>query len=176
MARAAELGLAAIACPGAAGAQAGAAAPVALAQARVQTTAEALAQDVGLDRAQLAEQLLHLGRERVPLEIIGRRADLAIRILEHLAEHATLVVVPEFDPVRSLEEIERYGVTVVPVAPAVLAHWRGRDDLAERLAGVRTVMSHCMSVLSVSTRKVLLASGPAPCGFTSPFSISAFKQ
>jgi long-chain acyl-CoA synthetase len=58
-----------------------------------------------------------------------------------LRQHATLVVVEGFDPDRSLEEIERHRVTVVPVAPTVLAHWRARDDLAERLAGVRTVMS-----------------------------------
>ena len=58
-----------------------------------------------------------------------------------LRQHATLVVVEGFDPDRSLEEIVSHGVTVVPLAPAVLAHWRRRDDLAERLGGVRTVMS-----------------------------------
>ncbi|HET6563535.1 MAG TPA: AMP-binding protein [Marmoricola sp.] len=58
-----------------------------------------------------------------------------------LRQHATLVVVEGFDPAGSLEEIEHHAVTVVPVAPAVLAHWRDRDDLAERLGGVRTIMS-----------------------------------
>src|SRR5205085_8651849 len=32
-------------------------------------------------------------------------------------------------------------VTVVPVAPAVLAHWRGVEGLGHRLTGVRTVLS-----------------------------------
>ncbi len=58
-----------------------------------------------------------------------------------LRRHATLVVTEGFDPDRALEEIQHHGVTVVPVAPPVLAHWRSRDDLAARLSGVRAVMS-----------------------------------
>src|ERR1044071_5683556 len=50
--------------------------------------AEALAQDVGLDRPQLAQQVADLGGQRLPLEIAGRRYLLAIGVLEHLAEHA----------------------------------------------------------------------------------------
>jgi long-chain acyl-CoA synthetase len=58
-----------------------------------------------------------------------------------LRQHARLVVVDSFDPDVALEDIERFGVTVVPVAPSVLAHWRRRDDLGARLAGVRTLLS-----------------------------------
>jgi long-chain acyl-CoA synthetase len=58
-----------------------------------------------------------------------------------LRHQATLVVVEGFDPDRALDEIGRHRVSVVPVAPTVLAHWRGRSDLAERLAGVRMVAS-----------------------------------
>jgi long-chain acyl-CoA synthetase len=54
---------------------------------------------------------------------------------------ATLVVADTFEPIGSIAEIEQYRVSVVPVAPAVLAHWRSVPDLAERLAGVRTILS-----------------------------------
>jgi long-chain acyl-CoA synthetase len=56
-------------------------------------------------------------------------------------QQATLVVAESFDPERSLLDIERHRVTVVPVAPPVLAHWRGVAGIAERLGGVRTVVS-----------------------------------
>jgi long-chain acyl-CoA synthetase len=55
--------------------------------------------------------------------------------------HATLVVSEGFDPEGSLNDIERYGVTVVPVAPPALAQWRTVERLSSRLAGVRTVLS-----------------------------------
>ncbi len=58
-----------------------------------------------------------------------------------LATGATLVLVDGFSPEQSLEHVTSYGVTVLPVAPPVLAAWRGVDDLADRLGGVRTVMS-----------------------------------
>lgn len=54
---------------------------------------------------------------------------------------ATLVVADTFDPVGSIAEIEQHRVTVVPIAPAVLAHWRTVSDLASRLSGVRTILS-----------------------------------
>jgi long-chain acyl-CoA synthetase len=54
---------------------------------------------------------------------------------------ARLVVVDGFDPRAALDEIERYGVTVVPVVPPVLAQWRRVPDLAARLAGVRLLLS-----------------------------------
>ncbi|QIK65127.1 long-chain fatty acid--CoA ligase [Nocardioides sp. HDW12B] len=58
-----------------------------------------------------------------------------------LATGATLVVVDGFSVEQSLEHVRLHGVTVLPVAPPVLASWRAVGDLADRLAGVRTVMS-----------------------------------
>ena len=58
-----------------------------------------------------------------------------------LHARATLVVADAFDPEGALDDIVRYDVTVVPIAPPVLAHWRTIGDVAERLAGVRTLMS-----------------------------------
>jgi len=58
-----------------------------------------------------------------------------------LHAQATLVVADAFDPEGALDDIVRYAVTVVPVAPPVLAHWRTVEDVAERLSGVRTLMS-----------------------------------
>jgi long-chain acyl-CoA synthetase len=54
---------------------------------------------------------------------------------------ARLVVVDGFDPEASLEQIARLGVTIVPIAPTVLAYWRTVEDLRERLAGVRMLLS-----------------------------------
>jgi long-chain acyl-CoA synthetase len=58
-----------------------------------------------------------------------------------LRQHARLVVVDAFEPAAALDDIERYGATVVPVAPPVLAHWRRVEDLATRLRGVRVLLS-----------------------------------
>ena len=58
-----------------------------------------------------------------------------------LHQQATLVVADGFEPQRALDDVARYGVTVLPVAPPVLAHWRSVEGLADRLAGVRTLMS-----------------------------------
>ena len=58
-----------------------------------------------------------------------------------LRQQATLVVVDGFEPEGTLEAIERYRVTVVPLAPPVLAHWRRVRNLADRLPGVRMVVS-----------------------------------
>ncbi len=56
-------------------------------------------------------------------------------------QHATLVIADGFDPEGALADIERHEVTVLPLAPAVLAAWRDMDRLGERLSGVRTLMS-----------------------------------
>jgi long-chain acyl-CoA synthetase len=58
-----------------------------------------------------------------------------------LHQQATLVVAESFDPLGALEDVARFSVTVLPVAPPVLAHWRTVEGLADRLAGVRTLMS-----------------------------------
>src|SRR3712207_777525 len=58
-----------------------------------------------------------------------------------LRQGARLVLVDGFDVEGSLEVIESEGVTVVPVAPPVFGYWQGVDNLAQRLAGVRMVLS-----------------------------------
>ncbi|MDP3967323.1 MAG: AMP-binding protein [Nocardioides sp.] len=58
-----------------------------------------------------------------------------------LHQAATLVLVPSFDPEGCLDVVAEHGVTVLPVAPPVFGHWRKRDRVAERLRGVRQVLS-----------------------------------
>ncbi|MGN6574622.1 MAG: AMP-binding protein, partial [Nocardioides sp.] len=54
---------------------------------------------------------------------------------------ARLVLMDGFDVEGSLQVIEDEAVSVVPVAPPVLAYWQALPDLAERLGGVRMVLS-----------------------------------
>ncbi len=56
-------------------------------------------------------------------------------------QQARIVLVQGFDVDGTLVVIEDEAVTVVPVAPPVFAHWRGVEDLAERLRSVRVVLS-----------------------------------
>lgn len=56
-------------------------------------------------------------------------------------QRARVVLVDGFDPEGLLDLIHDEGVTNVPLAPPVVAAWAGRDGLAERLAGVRVVLS-----------------------------------
>lgn len=58
-----------------------------------------------------------------------------------LRQRATLVISDGFEVDRSLGHLSRHGVTVVPVAPPVLAYWRQVPDLPERLRSVRLVIS-----------------------------------
>ena len=58
-----------------------------------------------------------------------------------LRQAACLVLVEGFEPEGSLRVVADHGVTVVPVAPPVLAYWMSVPDLTERLGGVRTVLS-----------------------------------
>jgi long-chain acyl-CoA synthetase len=58
-----------------------------------------------------------------------------------LRQQARLVVADGFDPEGSLDDIAAHEVTVLPVAPPVLAAWRSVDRVRERLAGVRVLMS-----------------------------------
>ncbi len=58
-----------------------------------------------------------------------------------LRQQARLVVVDGFDVQQSLAVVDDEGVTVVPAAPPVLVHWLEVEDLRDRLAGVRTVLS-----------------------------------
>jgi len=58
-----------------------------------------------------------------------------------IRQHSCLVLVNGFDVEGSLDIIEDEAVDVVPVAPAVLAYWMSVEDLANRLSGVRLVLS-----------------------------------
>jgi long-chain acyl-CoA synthetase len=58
-----------------------------------------------------------------------------------LRQQARLVLAEEFDVQGTLDLIEDEAVTVVPVAPPVLAHWRDVPDLADRLSSVRLLLS-----------------------------------
>jgi long-chain acyl-CoA synthetase len=63
-------------------------------------------------------------------------------VLGHvLRRRSRLVLADGFDPEATLDLVGAEGVTVLPVAPTVLEHWRARDDLDERLRGVRLVLS-----------------------------------
>jgi long-chain acyl-CoA synthetase len=54
---------------------------------------------------------------------------------------ALLVLMDGFDAESSLALIEDEAISVVPVAPAVLAYWMNVPDLADRLSAVRVVLS-----------------------------------
>lgn len=58
-----------------------------------------------------------------------------------LRQQARLVLAEGFDVEGTLDVVEDEAVTVVPIAPPVLAYWRDVDDLADRLRGVRTLLS-----------------------------------
>jgi long-chain acyl-CoA synthetase len=58
-----------------------------------------------------------------------------------LNQAATLVLGKRFDPDETLRLVATSGVTCVPVAPPVIVAWNGRDDVAEKLSGVRTLLS-----------------------------------
>jgi long-chain acyl-CoA synthetase len=56
-------------------------------------------------------------------------------------QQARLVLVEAFHPQRTLAVVQEEGVTVLPLAPPVLGHWRSVADLGDRLGGVRLVLS-----------------------------------
>ena len=58
-----------------------------------------------------------------------------------LRHRAKLLLAERFDPQGTLEIIEDEACSVVPVAPAVFAHWLPLEHLAERLGPVRLVLS-----------------------------------
>ncbi|WP_293782139.1 AMP-binding protein [uncultured Aeromicrobium sp.] len=58
-----------------------------------------------------------------------------------LRARATLLLVESFDPDAALTLIAARGVTVVPVAPPVIAAWAGREGARQALARVRMVLS-----------------------------------
>ncbi|WP_295659619.1 class I adenylate-forming enzyme family protein [uncultured Nocardioides sp.] len=58
-----------------------------------------------------------------------------------LRHRAKLLLAERFDPQGTLEIIEDEACSVVPVAPAVFAHWLPVEHLAERLGPVRLLLS-----------------------------------
>lgn len=54
---------------------------------------------------------------------------------------ATVVLVDRFVPDELLHTIGDEAITVLPIAPPVVAAWVGRDDLRESLHGVRLIIS-----------------------------------
>ncbi|MGH3314846.1 MAG: class I adenylate-forming enzyme family protein [Nocardioidaceae bacterium] len=58
-----------------------------------------------------------------------------------LKQAACLVMSDRFDKEGTLALIEQESVTNAPIAPPAVAAWSHRDDLGDRLTGVRTVLS-----------------------------------
>lgn len=58
-----------------------------------------------------------------------------------LKHRAKLLLVEHWDPIGVLDLIEDEACSVLPIAPPVFAHWRGIEDLADRLGPVRLVLS-----------------------------------
>jgi long-chain acyl-CoA synthetase len=58
-----------------------------------------------------------------------------------LRHRAKLVLVERFDPQETLDLIDDEACSVVPVAPAVFAHWLPEEHLADRLGPVRLMLS-----------------------------------
>lgn len=58
-----------------------------------------------------------------------------------VAQGARSVLVPKFSPSAALETVASYGITNIPAAPPVFVAWASLPDLADRLAGVRTMIS-----------------------------------
>ncbi|NPC98570.1 class I adenylate-forming enzyme family protein [Nocardioides sp. zg-DK7169] len=58
-----------------------------------------------------------------------------------LRHRAKLVLLDRFDPEGVLEVVDDEAVSVLPLAPAAFAHWRGEEQLADHLRPVRLVLS-----------------------------------
>lgn len=106
--------------------------------------------------AMLSERALLANIEQVaavtPPMIVGQDVVLGVLPLFHvyglngvlgqvLRQHARLVLVDGFDPEGSLDLIEDEAVSVVPVAPPVIAHWAQVPGLEDRWGPVRIVLS-----------------------------------
>lgn len=106
--------------------------------------------------AMLSERALLANIEQVaavtPPMIVGQDVVLGVLPLFHvyglngvlgqvLRQHARLVLVDGFDPEGSLDLIEDEAVSVVPVAPPVIAHWMQVPGLEDRWGPVRMVLS-----------------------------------
>jgi long-chain acyl-CoA synthetase len=106
--------------------------------------------------AMLSHRALRANIEQVadvePPMIVGQDVVLGVLPLFHvyglnavlgqvLRQHARLVLVDGFEPEGSLDIIEDEAVSVVPVAPPVLAYWMQLPGLEDRLGPVRLVLS-----------------------------------
>jgi long-chain acyl-CoA synthetase len=58
-----------------------------------------------------------------------------------LAQGARLVLLDHFDADATLDLVGEHSITNLPIAPPVIAAWAGRDDLRDKLSGVRFVLS-----------------------------------
>jgi long-chain acyl-CoA synthetase len=58
-----------------------------------------------------------------------------------LAQGARLVLLDHFDADATLDLVADHKITNLPVAPPVIAAWAGREDVREKLSGVRFVLS-----------------------------------
>lgn len=58
-----------------------------------------------------------------------------------LRARSTVVLLDGFDPDETLRIIADHGVTVLPIAPPVIAAWAGRAGVAAALSGVRLILS-----------------------------------
>ncbi|MDQ4008926.1 MAG: AMP-binding protein [Actinomycetota bacterium] len=76
-----------------------------------------------------------------------------------LRQRACLVLAERFDAEGTLALIRDESITNVPVAPPVLTAWAAREDLRERLAGVRTVLSGASALGPEVARRFEQAAG-----------------
>jgi long-chain acyl-CoA synthetase len=58
-----------------------------------------------------------------------------------LAQGARMVLLDHFDADATLDLVAEHRVTNLPVAPPVIAAWAGREDLRDKLTGLRFVLS-----------------------------------
>jgi len=83
-----------------------------------------------------------------------------------VAQGARSVLVPKFSPAAALETISAYGITNIPAAPPVFVAWASLPDLAERLAGVRTMISGAAALApAVFTEYAVRAGNPVWEGY-----------
>jgi len=77
-----------------------------------------------------------------------------------VAQHAaTGVLVERFDPVETLEDVRRHGVTVLVGAPPMYVAWSMLPDVGERLAGLRLALSGAAPLPKEVLHRLLELSG-----------------
>ncbi|GAB3417040.1 acyl-CoA synthetase family protein [Flindersiella endophytica] len=72
---------------------------------------------------------------------------------------ARLVLAGRFDAEQTLDLVAEQGVTNIPVAPPVFVAWAGRPDLAERLKGVRLMVSGAAPLPVSAAEEIEAATG-----------------